>query len=250
MGTRKLVCGNWKMNLGQTKAKSLAAQVAECAKTLKQTDAWVAPVFTSIAAVAEAVKGTPVKFGAQNVHWEESGAFTGEIAPGMLKELGCSFAIVGHSERRHVFGESDALIAKRAVGGLKAGLGVIFCIGEKLDERESGKTNQVLAAQLDAVLAALTGVPTEKLVIAYEPVWAIGTGKVAGIQEIEAAHGFVHQHWTAATQAACPPILYGGSVTPDNFGAIVKVPRVDGALVGGASLSIEKFAPLLQIAEG
>ena len=119
MQSKKLVCGNWKMNLGQAKARELAARVAESAKNLERTEAWVAPVFTSIAAAAEALKGSPVKLGAQNVHWEESGAFTGEISPGMLKELGCSFAIVGHSERRHVFGETDALTAKRAAGGLK-----------------------------------------------------------------------------------------------------------------------------------
>lgn len=168
----------------------------------------------------------------------------------MLREAGCSFCLTGHSERRHILGESNDLVVKRTLGVVAAGFTVIFCIGEKLDERESGRTNQVLESQLIPVLSALNPQQTGLIVLAYEPVWAIGTGKVASIKEIQETHAFIHDFWNSRIPGTCPPILYGGSVAPDNFGEIVRVPLVGGALVGGASLVFAKFKALIDIAEG
>lgn len=249
MTEHKLVVGNWKMNLGISKARELAEKVVKLSSDLKQTEAWIAPVFTSLATVAEVTKGSSVKYGAQNVHWADSGAFTGEISPSMLQELGCSFAIVGHSERRHIFLETDELISKRAEGALKAGIGLIYCIGETLPVRENGQTNELLASQLEPLVKVVEETGVKDLVLAYEPVWAIGTGKVATIGEIEQAHSFIQEHWKNKTNLDCPLILYGGSVSPDNYAEIVALEQVGGALVGGASLVAEKFSTLLTISE-
>jgi len=250
MTTRKrILAGNWKMNLLQEEATQLAAALVKVSRTLRRTEVWLAPAFTSLSAVFAEVKGSSVNLGAQNAHWENYGAFTGEVSVPMLKELGCSFCIVGHSERRHVFGECNELVVKRTLGVLKSDLTVVLCVGETLNERESGLTNAVLKEQLAPVLEQIPTQKTTQLVIAYEPVWAIGTGKVATPKEIEGAHSFIHSFWDSKLPGSCPPILYGGSVAPGNFEEIVKVPLVGGALVGGASLSFDKFNQLIHISE-
>ncbi|NLF25058.1 MAG: triose-phosphate isomerase [Deltaproteobacteria bacterium] len=249
MKRKRLLAGNWKMNLTGKEAAALASQIATGAANLQRTEVWVAPTFTSLAPVAQALQHSQVSWGAQNAHWEPCGAFTGETSVPMLKELGCSFSLAGHSERRHIFGETDELVAQRVFGILKGGLTVVLCVGETLKERESGQTNAVLERQLRAVLDKIEPEQVKQVIIAYEPVWAIGTGKVATTKEIEAAHACIHSFWNSKLPDTCPPILYGGSVAPDNFAEIVQVPLVGGALVGGASLTFEKFKKLIAISE-
>jgi triosephosphate isomerase (TIM) len=249
MAGARLLVGNWKMNLGLSKAQELATQFLPLSKNLKRSEIWFTPPFTSIGVVAQAIKGSSVRLGAQNVHWAENGAFTGEVSVGMLRECGCSYALTGHSERRHVFGETSELVAKRTLGALKTGFTVILCIGEKLEEREQGRTLDVIKAQLAPVLKELTPDLSHNLVLAYEPVWAIGTGKVASVNDIEETHRGIVAHWEKSTSGGCPPILYGGSVDPDNVGAILKIDAVGGCLIGGASIHVEKFPKIVTIAE-
>ena len=245
---KNYVVANWKMNLLAADSKKLASAFKESSQNLKKTEMWVSASFTAIPAVSEVLKGSPVKYGAQNVYAPE-GAFTGEVSVSMLKEFGCTFAVVGHSERRHVFGESDDLTAKRASIALQNDFTAIFCIGETLSEREAANTEAVLARQMNPLIESIKGLNQALLLIAYEPVWAIGTGKVATLDEINGTHSFIQEYWQAKTGSVCPTILYGGSVTPDNFGPIIKLANVGGALVGGASLKHDKFAALVAISE-
>jgi triosephosphate isomerase len=246
---KNLLVANWKMNLGLGQSRELTLGLVELAGGLKNTEIWVAPSATSIAAVCTAAKGSAIKCGAQNVHPAKSGAFTGEISIPMLEELGATFGIVGHSERRHQFGESNQLVANRAIGTLKSGFFTILCIGEKLDERESGATNSVLKEQLDPVLSDLSKEMHERLVIAYEPVWAIGTGKVATPTEVSDTHAFISSYYREKSKFECCPILYGGSVTPDNYASIISIDAVSGALVGGASLTLASMKALAEISD-
>lgn len=248
---KTIIAGNWKMNLTAEQSRSLIKELIPSTHSLNATEVWVAPSFPSLYAVQEETCGSSIRVGSQNVHWEAKGAFTGETSPVMLQEFGCSFAIIGHSERRHILGESDQIIAKRVEGALKAGLVALLCIGETLEERENGSTEAVLRRQLEAALMELPKdeAAASKLVIAYEPVWAIGTGKVASISEITHAHQFVYQLVKQMGFAQTIPVLYGGSVTPANFGEIVEIREVDGALVGGASLEAGKFAELIRLGE-
>ena len=248
MTAKNIVAGNWKMNLGPEDAKVLTQQISSSSEGLTKTEVWITPTAISAYAAIQEARNSSIKVGAQNVHWEDSGAFTGELSVPMLKEAGCSFAIVGHSERRHVFGETNEMTAKRASSALKKNFPVIFCIGETLSEREQAQTNTVLGNQLDALIDSLEEC-NDSLVLAYEPIWAIGTGKVASIDEIKEAHTFIQNHWRDKTNKDCPRILYGGSVTPDNFGEIIKLSVVDGGLVGGASLKADKFSQLIEISE-
>lgn len=249
MGNKKYVVGNWKMNLGAKEASALVSQIKSAYNgSLKNCEVWVTPPAVSIPAVASVLNGTTIRYGAQNAYFEDHGAFTGETSIPMLEELGADFAIVGHSERRHIFGESNEQVAQRALGLLKKNFTTILCIGEMLPDREAGRTNDILAEQLRPVLTAMDPASWENLIIAYEPVWAIGTGKVATTKEIEEAHAFISETCLNAIKQ-CPPILYGGSVKPNNFGEIIRVPRVDGALVGGASLVFDSFKALIDIAE-
>ncbi len=244
-----ILAGNWKMNLGPEQGAVLARALTEVAPSLNKTELWIAPPFLTVASVAEVTTGTPLRVGVQNIHWEESGAFTGEISTSMARESGCSFAIVGHSERRHVFGEDDNMIRSRALAALSGELTTIFCIGETLESREAGETFRILEEQLKGILPEVSD-SARHLVFAYEPVWAIGTGKVASIKEIEEAHGAITELWKSHHPTLdCPPILYGGSVNPDNFEGIIALPNVSGGLVGGASLSEEKFRKLAEISE-
>lgn len=249
MRTKHLLAGNWKMNLGPTHARSYAAQLKEAIQPLSKTDVWVAPATISAAVVAEELKGTALQVGAQNVHWADSGAFTGETSPLFLKDIGATFTLTGHSERRQFFGETSETTAQRTQAALKAGLEVIVCIGETESERTSGLTKRVLEEQLQPVLAGLSADTATKVILAYEPVWAIGTGKVASITDIQETHQHIQKVWTSHNLPGTAVILYGGSVNPTNFAEILALEEVHGALVGGASIKLDQWLELIAIAE-
>jgi len=247
---KKFVAGNWKMYTTLAQAKELAGAVVRRVDSDLTTVA-VCPPFPWLSAVAEVLRGSKVALGAQDCHFEKEGAFTGSVSPEMLLEAGCRYVIVGHSERRHGLGETDELLNKKAKRALTAGLEVIFCIGELLAERESNRTESVLHRQLTEGLAALTPAQMGKLVVAYEPVWAIGTGKVATDQQAQEAHAFVRRTVAALFGAAIADALviqYGGSVKPENAAGLMRRPDVDGALVGGASLKAESFLAIVKAA--
>jgi triosephosphate isomerase len=244
---KPLLAGNWKMYKTISDARALAHNLRSKVDGLSDRDVVVCPPFTAITAVAQELQGSSLQWGGQNAHWEREGAFTGEIAAQMLADAGCKYAIVGHSERRQLFGESDALINKRMHGVLAAGLTPIVCIGETLAEREAGQTFSVLERQIKASLAGLS--PASVVVIAYEPVWAIGTGKTATPDQAQEAHAFVRAEYGkiyGATSAQAVRILYGGSVKPDNAKTLMGQSDIDGALVGGASLDAESFGKIVR----
>ncbi len=237
------------MNLGPSQAHSYAREIKGKIGSLTKTDVWVAPPVVSMSAAVCELSGTPIKVGAQNVHWADSGAFTGETSPAFLTEMGMSFTLTGHSERRTYFGETDQSVAMRTEAGLKAGLEVIVCIGETERQRLDGHTEHVLKTQLAPVLDALQPERSSRVIIAYEPVWAIGTGRVATINEIADAHAFIHSVWNERNLPSPATILYGGSVNPTNFAEILLLEGVDGALVGGASIKLEQWLQLIAISE-
>jgi len=228
-----LVAGNWKMFKGPREAREFCLRLRE--QELGGAEAAVCPPFVSLAAAVEALAGTQIAVLAQNVHWAPEGAYTGEVSAPMLLELGVAGAIVGHSERRQHFGETDETVARRVHAALEAGLRVIACVGESLEERESGQTELVLRVQVDAIREAVGA--HERLVVAYEPVWAIGTGRTATPEQARDAHAFIHSLLDVR-------VLYGGSVKPDNAGELCRQPHVDGALVGGASLDVDSFVAI------
>lgn len=247
---RPLVAGNWKMHHGGPTGVELAAAVVKLAASLPHVDCVVAPPFTALAACAHECHGSRVEIGAQNLHPKASGAFTGEVSGPMLRAAGCRWVIVGHSERRQHFGESDALVALKVGASLEHGLVPIVCVGETLQERESGRTLEVVERQVRAFLDMIAAVDFD-VAIAYEPVWAIGTGKNAGPAEAQEVHQIIRS-WLAKaspTLATRTRILYGGSVKPDNARDLLAEPDVDGALVGGASLDMATFAPIARAAE-
>lgn len=247
-----LIAGNWKMYHGGPSSVPLAQGVAEVARALAQgspkraVDIVVAPPFTALAAVADSIEGSPVKLAAQNLYPKTEGAFTGEISGKFLKDCGCDWVIVGHSERRQYFGETGEMLKKKVVAALKAGLKVIFCIGETLDEREGGKTEAVLGRQIKEVLGP--DVSLANVTAAYEPVWAIGTGRTASPAQAQEAHAFVRgqlRELYGAAAADAVRIQYGGSVKADNAQELMSQPDVDGALVGGASLKAADFLGII-----
>jgi triosephosphate isomerase len=224
-----LVAGNWKMVKGPTETRAFCAAFRPPAGL----DVVLCPPYVSLAAALE----SGITIYAQNVHWAASGAFTGEISAPMLRELGVAGSIVGHSERRQLFGETDETVARRTVAALEAGLGVIACVGESDEEREAGQTELVLRLQVESLSDAVGS--HERLTIAYEPVWAIGTGKTATPELAQAAHAFIKR-------VLDRPVLYGGSVKPENAEELLAQPDVDGALVGGASVEVESFAAICE----
>ena len=230
-----LVAGNWKLFKGPAETQEFCLELRERLPSLDGVDVAVCPPSVSLQAAVLALADTEIAVAAQNVHWDDSGAFTGEVSPGMLIEIGVYGAIVGHSERRQYFGETDEGVARRAAAALEAGLFVIACVGELEEERERGETEDVLRRQVSVLEAH------ENLVIAYEPVWAIGTGKTATPEMAQEAHAFVKSILDA-------PVLYGGSVKPENAAELLSQPDVDGALVGGASLEVESFASICEAA--
>jgi triosephosphate isomerase len=246
---RRVIAGNWKMykNQKQTRAffrafKPLVIEISDC-------DIVIAPPFTDIPTAVKAAKGTTIGISSQDVFWEKEGAFTGQISTGMLVEAGCGYCIIGHSERRQFFGETNETVFKKTKAALAAGLTPIVCIGEMLADREAGNTEKVIEAQFQGSVGALTPEEFSRILIAYEPVWAIGTGRTATPEIAAAVHKFVRQ--CAATQfspshASALQILYGGSVKPDNIQGLMAQEELDGALVGGASLDAKSFASLVK----
>ncbi len=248
---KKFVAGNWKRYTTVGSARQLAPAVGQGPGNENRVTVAVCPPFPYLAAVADAVRGRKVALGAQNLYPEKEGAFTGEVSPAMLLDLGCRYVILGHSERRHILGERDDFINRKVLAAVAAGLQVIFCVGEKLEERDAGSTNAVLDTQVTAGLAGLAADAMKNVVIAYEPVWAIGTGRTATPEQAEEAHAFIRgrvgQLFGDAVAAALV-IQYGGSVKPDNAAALMQQPDVDGALVGGASLKAEQFLDIVRAA--
>ncbi len=241
---KPLVVGNWKMHGTLAEASTLAREVVNGAKRRAGVELALAPPFTALPTVAAIVRDTGVALSAQNAHWETRGAFTGEVSPEMIRELGCRFVILGHSERRHIFLESDEMVMKKVAAATAAGLQPILCVGETLEERQGNKTEAVVNRQLTTALKALGKDVIKSVSIAYEPVWAIGTGHNATPRQIEDVHRGVRrllaQIWNQQHAANCR-ILYGGSVKPENAAELAGVPEVNGFLVGGASLKADSF---------
>ena len=247
---KKFIAGNWKMYTTAAAAKALAQAIAAGVTTDRVTVA-VCPPYPWLNAVADAVSGTQVAIGAQNCHYAAEGAYTGEVSPGMLLDAGCKYVIVGHSERRHGLAEPDLFLNRKVKAATAAGLHVIFCVGELLAEREADQMEAVLEYQLAAGLAGISAEAVSKLVVAYEPVWAIGTGKVATPDQAQAAHAFIRKRFAAHFGDAAAHALviqYGGSVKADNAAEILQKPDVDGALVGGASLKADAFLAIVRAA--
>jgi triosephosphate isomerase len=246
-----MIAGNWKMNLALADATRLVQGIAEGIKGLDGVDVLVAPPFTSLPRVKEAIGKAPILLAGQNMHWEASGAFTGEVSAAMLAEAGCTHVILGHSERRTLFGETDEVIDRKAAAAVKKGLIPMVCMGETLEEREKAITFQVLERQLSLSLKSFRegrALPPAT-VLAYEPVWAIGTGRTATPEQAQEVHQFIRQWLTAQfgeQTAQAIRVLYGGSVKPDNVRDLMSKPDIDGALVGGASLKPESFLPIVR----
>jgi triosephosphate isomerase len=235
--SRPLVAGNWKLHKGSAETQEFCRVLRGRLQGIEGVDVTVCPPFISLGAAVLALAGTEIAVAAQNVHWEGTGAFTGEVSAAMLREIGVYGVIVGHSERRQLFGETDETVARRTNAALEAGLFVIACVGELEEERERGETEDVLRRQVSVLEAH------DHLVVAYEPVWAIGTGKTATPEIAQDAHAFVKSILDV-------PVLYGGSVKPDNAVELMALPDVDGALVGGASLEVDSFVRICEAAAG
>ncbi|MEZ5671151.1 MAG: triose-phosphate isomerase [Thiotrichaceae bacterium] len=248
---QSLVVGNWKMYGTTASIQNLLDGIKQGMAQVQHAQVGVCPPFVYLQMVAELLKGTVIHWGVQNVSNEAVGAFTGEIAANMLNDFSCTYVIVGHSERRHIYGESSQLVAQKFAKAQAANLIPILCVGELLAEREAGNTEQVVAQQLDAVLSTQGIKVFEKAVIAYEPVWAIGTGKTASPQQAQEVHTFIRQLLAKhdATVAETVQILYGGSVKPSNAAEIFQQPDVDGGLIGGASLKADEFLAICQAAK-
>jgi len=246
---RRVIAGNWKMYKNQEETRAFFAAFLPLVAGVKDCDIVVAPPFTNIPAAVEATKGTQIGISAQDVYWEKEGAYTGQVSTGMLVEAGCRYAIIGHSERRQFFGETNETVFKKTKAALAAGLTPIVCIGEMLADREAGRTEQVCQSQFQGSVGALTPEEFSRILVAYEPVWAIGTGRTATPEIAGAVHKFVRQcaaEKFTASHASALRILYGGSVKPDNIQGLMAQEELDGALVGGASLDPKSFASLVK----
>jgi triosephosphate isomerase (TIM) len=250
---RPLIIGNWKMNKTASEAAAFIRDLRERLPASPNADVVLAPPFTALESVRSALGPSSwISLGAQNVHWAQHGAFTGEVSAPMLRDLGCRYVIVGHSERRTLFGERDQDIQKKVRAALGHGLAPILCVGESLAEREAGRTESVVTSQLTGSLAGLTTQDLATVTIAYEPVWAIGTGRAATTEQAVAVHRsirlFVETGWNSETASAIR-ILYGGSVTPENIESLLASDAIDGALVGGACLNHDWFARIVGVAQ-
>ncbi len=245
---RLFIAGNWKMNLDRASAQALAERLVRETASLTGVDLAVCPPAVYLETVGRAVAGSQLALGAQNVYHEPKGAYTGEISVGMLLDLGCKYVILGHSERRHILGETDDEINKKVHAALNGGLDPIVCVGELLKEREAGQTLEVIRRQFDGSLAGLSGDQMKQIVLAYEPVWAIGTGKVATPEQAEEVHldlrKIIEERYNGEI-AEVVRIQYGGSVKPENAANLLAQPNIDGALVGGASLKVEQFVGII-----
>jgi triosephosphate isomerase len=242
------IAGNWKMFKSVQEAVFFVKELRLVVKDVKDVEIVVAPPFTAVHAVAEAARNTNIGVAGQDVYFEREGAFTGEISPGMLKEAGAEYVIIGHSERRRLFGETDAAVNKKVVATIAAGLTSIVCVGETLEERERDATLAVLDRQIKDGLDGIRGNDVAELVVAYEPVWAIGTGRNATAAQAGEAHAHIRKRlrqWFGGDAADRCHVIYGGSVKPDNIRELIAEPDVDGALVGGASLEVRSFADIV-----
>ena len=251
MNRTPFVAGNWKMNKTVAEARDLVAKMGAPLGVIPNVEKVLCPPFTALMALAEALNGTGIGLGAQDMHWEEKGAFTGQVAPNMVKEF-CSYVIIGHSERRTYFGETDETVNKKIHAALKIGLTPIVCVGETLDQYESGLTSEVVRRQINAGLAGIDSANASRLVVAYEPVWAIGTGKASSGENAQGVHGKVIRPALSGlfgeNNAQAIRILYGGSVTAANAAEFFAQPDIDGALVGGASLKVDEFVAIAKAA--
>jgi triosephosphate isomerase (TIM) len=248
MSRRRVIAGNWKMFKTQAETRAFFSAFRPLVSSAKHCEIVIAPPFTAIPVAVESAKNTNMAISAQDVHWEKEGAFTGEISTNMLVEAGCRYVIIGHSERRQFFGETDQSVAKKTTAALTAGLIPIVCVGETLAQRESGQARQVCQTQFLGGLGALTPEEFSRILIAYEPIWAIGTGRTATPDIAADAHRFLRQcaaEKFSAAQASDLRILYGGSVKPDNIRGLMAQEELDGALVGGASLDPKSFATIV-----
>jgi len=246
---KPLIAGNWKMNLLVTDAIKLVEGLKPLVREVSGVDIVVCPAFTALYAVGQALKGSSIELGGQNCYVKDSGAFTGEISPQMLLDVGCTWTIIGHSERRQYFKESDAILNEKLRFALASGLKVMFCIGETLEERQSGEMDNVLRRQVTEGLKGLSEADFGRVAVAYEPVWAIGTGVTATPEQAEEAHAFVRGLLKAQFGGNVSDkvrIQYGGSVKGDNARELMAKPNVDGALVGGASLKADGFAAIIK----
>lgn len=242
------VAGNWKMFKTVHEAVAFAKEFRSVVKDVTGVEIVVAPPYLAVHAVADALRNSNVAVAAQDLFWEKEGAFTGAVSASMIKEAGAEFVIVGHSERRRLFGETDQTVNRKLVAALSANLGPIVCVGETLEEREANQTFDILDRQVKVGLDGLTTDQVADLVVAYEPVWAIGTGKVASAAQAEEAHEHIRgrlRQWFGANAADHCHIVYGGSVKPDNIAELMREPNVDGALVGGASLDVRGFSDIV-----
>jgi triosephosphate isomerase (TIM) len=242
------IAGNWKMFKTVHEAVVFVKELKTVVKDLHDVEIVVAPPFTAVHAAAEAARNSNIGVAAQDVYWEREGAFTGEVAPAMIKEAGAEYVIIGHSERRRLFGETDPVVNRKTVAALAAGLTPIVCVGETLEERERNETLAVLDRQIKDGLDRLTAEQIAEIVIAYEPVWAIGTGRNATAAQAGEAHAHIRtrlRQWFGAPAADHCHVIYGGSVKPDNISELIAEPDVDGALVGGASLEVRSFTELV-----
>ena len=242
------IAGNWKMFKTVQESVVFVKELRVLVKGITDVEIVVAPPFTAIYPVAEAARNTNVGVAAQDLHWEREGAFTGEVSAPMLVEAGAAYCIVGHSERRRLFGDTDAIVNRKAIAAFKHELTPIVCVGETLEERERGETLAVLDRQVKNGLDQVTGSQVAELVVAYEPVWAIGTGRNATAAQAEEAHAHIRQRlrqWFGADAADRCHVIYGGSVKRDNIRELIAEPDVDGALVGGASLDVQGFADIV-----
>ena len=252
MGRLPFFAGNWKMNKTVEEALDLIRQLKISLSNVEGVEVAVAPPFTALYAISQELKGSSIRLAAQNLFYEEKGAFTGEISPLMLKGIGCQYTIIGHSERRQLFGETDETVNRRIKAALGQGLKPIFCVGETLKEREEGKTFPVIERQVEGGLRDIGGEEVKNIVMAYEPVWAIGTGKTATPEQAEEVHRFIRkilERFYSRKIAEGIRIQYGGSVTPENIKGLMRQEDIDGALVGGASLKSETFSKIVRFKE-
>lgn len=249
---KPVIAGNWKLFKTSAEAVELVSGLLPLVAAADKVEIVVAPVFTVLERVSRVIAGSSVRLSAQDCYWEAEGAFTGEVSPKMLLDAGCSHVIIGHSERRQYFGETDVTVNKKIAAAIAAGLTVLFCIGETLAERENDETFAVLSRQITGGLAGIPESDLAKVIVAYEPVWAIGTGKTASDDQAQEAHAFIRgviKGLYSAAAADAMRILYGGSVKPENIAGLIARPDIDGALVGGASLKADSFAALVNAAQ-
>lgn len=249
---RKIVAANWKMNKDLQESYELTKDLIKKLLDINKTEIILFPPFTSLFHVSEVLKNTPIKLGAQNMYFEKSGAFTGEISGSMLKSVNCQYVILGHSERRHIFNESNEMIKKKVDAALEVDLKPVVCVGETLEERKSNKTTDIIREQYCSAFVDVAEVKANKVVIAYEPVWAIGTGVNATPEQASKAHGLirglVREQYSEKISESLP-ILYGGSVKPNNADDLIKTKDIDGFLVGGASLVVDSFYEIIKTVE-